>query len=209
MAAVLKQAPAIALPALPWSPDALEPMISARTIVIHHGRHHRAYVDKLNEVITGTDFAGMSLEDIVRATAPRPGGPAQPTIFNNAAQAWNHGFYWTSLTPRRTAPSAALARRLDSDLGGLDAAKDALREAAMGQFGSGWAWLILDGAKLKVEATANAETPTARGATCLLAIDVWEHAYYLDRENKRDAYVDVVVDRLLDWDQASRLLADA
>ena len=172
--ATIRKAPATAsvaieLPALPWPANALEPLISARTIEIHHGKHHRAYVDKLNEAIAGTEYADMTLDEIVRAVAPGPGRPRQPAIFNNAAQAWNHAFYWTSLSPRPTAPSKTLARRLDDDLGGLEGAKAELRKAAIEHFGSGWAWLVLDGAKLKVEATADAATPMARGATCLLA----------------------------------------
>jgi len=205
MGAILKEAAALELPPLPWAPDALEPVISRRTIEFHHGRHHRTYLEKLAKAIKGTEFEDESLETMVQATAPgRPG--AKPAIFNNAAQAWNHAFYWESLAPRPSGPSRELTKRLDADLGGLDAAKKALGKAATEHFGSGWAWLFVEGDKLRIAATGNAETPMQRGATCLLTIDVWEHAYYLDRQDKRAAYVEATIDKLLDWDRASRRL---
>jgi len=203
------EAAAIALPPLPWAPDALEPAISRRTIEFHHGHHHKTYVEKLVKAIAGTEHEGRSLEAIVRATAPGAAAGGTPEIFNNAAQAWNHAFYWESLAPRPSGPSSELKRRLDEDLGGLDSAKKALNKAAVGRFGSGWAWLTVENGKLRIESTSNAETPMQRGVTCLLTIDVWEHAYYLDRQDKRAEYVDAVVDKLLDWERASRRLGEA
>ena len=203
------EATAITLPPLPWAPDALEPSISRRTIDFHYNRHHKGYVDNLVKAIAGTEHEGRSLEAIVRATAPGAAAGGTPEIFNNAAQAWNHTFYWESLAPRPAGPSSELKKRLESDLGGLDAAKAALKKAAVGRFGSGWAWLTVENGKLRIESTANAETPMQRGVTCLLTVDVWEHAYYLDQQNKRAAYVDAVVDNLLDWERASRRLGEA
>ena len=175
----------IELPNLPYPSNALEPWISARTVEIHHGKHHRAYVDKANELI---GEGGGSLEEIIVRTA---GDPATKVLFNNAAQAWNHAFYWRSLRPR----SGAAPREL-SKLG------EALKTAAIGHFGSGWAWLVRDGAGLKVIATSNADTPIAHGLTPLLAIDVWEHAYYLDYQERRAAHIGAVVDNLLNWEFA-------
>jgi Fe-Mn family superoxide dismutase len=202
MAVNLKPRSVIALPTLPWEPDALEPMISAKTIEIHHGKHHRTYVDKLNEAIAGTDFAGMSLEDIVRATAPRPGKPAQPTIFNNAAQAWNHTFFWACLSPKGGAPKGQLATALERDLGGYEMFKDEFVKAGAEHFGSGWVWLVLDKGKLSIETGHDAVTPLAQGKTCILTIDLWEHAYYLDYQNNREGFLKQVSEKLLNWDFA-------
>ena len=180
----------IQLPALPYPSDALEPHISARTLAHHHGKHHRAYVDKTNALTGG---AGGTLEEIIVRSA---GDPSKKVLFNNAAQAWNHAFYWRSLRPKAPSVPQAFARYVD-----------ALKAAALGHFGSGWAWLVRDGADIKVLTTANADTPLVHGLTPLLVIDVWEHAYYLDRQERRAEYVGVVVDRLLDWDFAAAQLA--
>ncbi|HEY3359662.1 MAG TPA: superoxide dismutase [Polyangia bacterium] len=193
----------LTLPPLPYAENALEPAISARTLSFHYGKHHRAYVENTAKAVAGTPLAGQPLEAIVRAAAA---DPAKSVLFNNAAQAWNHAFYWRSLGPKASAPDAKLKARLDRDLGGVAGAKKALAAAATTQFGSGWAWLVLEGGKLKVVKTANADTPLVHGQTPLLTIDVWEHAYYLDYQNKRPDYVTAVLDRLLQWDFASRNL---
>jgi Fe-Mn family superoxide dismutase len=207
VAAAAPSAPAasLALPPLPYAQDALAPTISARTISFHYDKHHRAYVENTAKAVAGTPLAGLPLEDIVRGAAGTPPTP----LFNNAAQAWNHAFYWRSLAPRPTRPGRALERRLAADLGGLAGAKRALAEAATTVFGSGWAWLVLAGGKLAVVKTANADTPLVHGQTPLLALDVWEHAYYLDYQNRRPEYVQGVLDRLLNWDFAGENLARA
>lgn len=189
----------VKFPDLPYSPAALEPHISAETLEFHHGRHHRGYVKKTNELIAGTALEGASLIEIVRA-ASADSAPAG--LFNNAAQAWNHEFYWNSMRPKGGgAPPAAIARMIERDFGGYDAFKTAFTKAGQNQFGSGWAWLVLSGEKLSVAATANAGTPlTDAGATPLLTMDVWEHAYYLDARNDRAKYIAAFVDHLLNWD---------
>jgi Fe-Mn family superoxide dismutase len=195
----------IVLPPLPWAETALQPTISARTIGFHHGKHHRAYVTKTVALIQGTDLEKLPLAEIVRRTAGRP---ERAAIFDNAAQVWNHSFYWSSLRPKPAAPSGALLRRL-GDLGGVAGAKKELVQAGLAQFGSGWAWLVSDGGKLKVVKTPNAETPLTTGATPLLCIDVWEHAYYLDYQNRRGDYLTAVVDHVLDWGFAAKNLRAA
>jgi Fe-Mn family superoxide dismutase len=184
------------LPALPWARHALEPLISKRTIELHHGKHHRTYVEKLNELVAGSDLERLPLQEVVKRTHD---DPARAEVFNNAGQALNHAFYWESLTPKPGKPSEALRRLLDRDLGGYDAFVAAFTEAATGQFGSGWAWLVLDGGKLGIETTANADSPLAHGRTPLLAVDVWEHAYYLDYQNRREEHVRAVVEKRLNW----------
>ncbi|MGZ5032924.1 MAG: superoxide dismutase [Usitatibacter sp.] len=195
------------LPALPWEESALDPIISARTIGLHHGKHHASYVKNLNELVAGTRLADVSLEQVIAETV---GKADQKKIFNNAAQAWNHTFYWNSLRRGSTgAPSADLARRIESDLGGLARFKEDFANAAVECFGSGWAWLAERDGKLEIIATSNAGTPITMGATPLLAIDVWEHAYYLDYENRRPEYAKAVIDRLLNWDFAQQQLERA
>ena len=185
------------LPALPYADNALDPVISAHTISFHYGKHHKAYVDNLNKLVVGTEFAGLSLEKIIIETA---GKTDKAAIFNNAAQTWNHTFYWSSLTPKGCGQlPAALKKKIESSFGTLDACKKELVAAAMSQFGSGWAWLVLDGDKLKVVKTSNADSPLTKGMKPLLTIDVWEHAYYLDYQNRRTDYVNAVVDRLINW----------
>jgi Fe-Mn family superoxide dismutase len=193
----------LALPPLPFADGALQPYVSARTLGVHHGRHHRAYVDNLVKLVRGTPLEPLGLDEIVRRTAGRA---AEAAIFNNAAQAWNHTFYWRSLTPKGGAPAGRLLERLRLDLGGPTDAKKALVQAGLAQFGSGWVWLVLDGGRLRVTKTANAESPLTGAAIPLLTIDVWEHAYYLDYQNRRGDYLAAVVDHLLNWDFATRNL---
>jgi Fe-Mn family superoxide dismutase len=192
------------LPSLPYANDALEPVISANTIGFHFGKHHRAYIDNLNKLVAGTEFADLSLEKIIAGTA----GKADKTaIFNNAAQAWNHAFYWRSLRPKGGGePPAGLGQRIEASFGTLDACKKELAAAATTQFGSGWAWLVLDGNKLKVVKTGNADVPMTNGMKPLVTIDAWEHAYYLDYQNRRADYVNAVLDRLVNWDFAAENL---
>ena len=198
----------IELPNLPYAHEALEPVISAATLRIHHGKHHRTYVDKLNALVKDTDLAGGTLEAIVKQSARRRAAePAMAAVFNNAAQAWNHAFYWKSLRPRGgPAPQGKLAALITSSFGSHAGFAEALKSAATSHFGSGWAWLVLDCGALSIVTTANADTPIVRGETPLLVIDVWEHAYYLDHQERRAAYVTGVVDHLLDWDFAARNL---
>jgi len=192
------------LPPLPYADDALAPVISANTIGFHYGRHHRGYLDNLNKLIAGTAFADMPLEKIVAATA---GKADQTAIFNNAAQTWNHTFYWQSLRPGGGGePPAALRQRIEAAFGSVDACRKELSAAAVGQFASGWAWLVADGATLKVTRTGNADTPLTTGLKPLLTIDVWEHAYYLDYQNRRADYVNAVIDKLLNWEFAAKNL---
>jgi Fe-Mn family superoxide dismutase len=189
------------LPPLPYAANALEPVISANTISFHYGKHHKAYIDNLNKLIDGTDLAGMPLDKIMAATA---GKSDKVAIFNNAAQAWNHAFYWQSLKPNGGGePPAALKQKIDSSFGSVDACKKELAAAATGQFGSGWAWLVLDGGKLKVVKTSNADNPMTQGMKPLLTIDVWEHAYYLDYQNRRADYVSAVIEKLVNWQFAA------
>jgi Fe-Mn family superoxide dismutase len=190
-----------ALPPLPYAENALEPVISANTVKLHYGKHHKSYVDTLNTLVVSTPFAEMTLEQIIRSTA---GKAEHAPIFNNAAQAWNHAFYWRSLAPNGARiPPAALKAQIASSFGDLEALKKELGTAATTQFGSGWAWLVLDGAKLKVVKTGNAENPLTAGMKPLLTIDVWEHAYYLDFQNRRPDYVKRILDELINWEFAA------
>jgi len=185
------------LPPLPFADNALDPVISANTLSFHYGKHHKAYVDNLNKLVAGTEFADLSLEQVITATAGRAD---KAGIFNNAAQIWNHTFYWNSLAPKGGGePPVALKQKIEASFGSLDACKQELATAATTQFGSGWAWLALDGDKLKVVKTANANVPLTEGMKPLLVIDVWEHAYYLDYQNRRADYVNAVLDKLVNW----------
>lgn len=199
---------AFTLPDLPYAKDALAPHISAETLDFHHGKHHNAYVGKLNGLIDGTELADKSLEDIIKISAD---DAAQAGIFNNAAQIWNHTFYWHSMAPNGGgAPSGELAELIDRDFGSLDAFKTAFADAGATQFGSGWAWLVLANGKLEVRKTLNAETPlTEDGVTPLLTMDVWEHAYYIDFRNARPSYIDTFLDTLINWDFAAQNLQAA
>jgi Fe-Mn family superoxide dismutase len=185
------------LPSLSYAQSALEPVISAKTISFHYGKHHKGYVDNLNKLTAGTEFSGMPLEKIIIATA---GKSDKTAIFNNASQAWNHAFYWNSLTPNGGGEiPVALKTKIEASFGTVDAFKTELAAAATTQFGSGWAWLVLDGDKLKVVKTSNADSPLTRGMKPLLTIDVWEHAYYLDYQNRRVDYVNAVLEKLINW----------
>ena len=185
------------LPPLPYAANALDPVISTNTIGFHYGKHHKGYVDTLNKLIAGTELANHSLEKLIAETA---GKADKVAIFDNAAQTWNHTFYWRSLRPKGGGePPAALKQRIEASFGNLDACKKELATAATTEFGSGWAWLVLEADKLKVVKTANAETPLTKGVKPLLTIDVWEHAYYLDYQNRRADYVNAVLDKLINW----------
>jgi Fe-Mn family superoxide dismutase len=189
------------LPALPYAEDALAPVISAQTLKLHHGKHHKKYIDTTNQLLEKEPLQANSpdsLEDVVKR--------AKGKLFNNAAQAWNHDFYWHSLSPKRQRPSGALLHRLEKDFGSYERFADSFGAAANGQFGSGWAWLVDKDAKLAVMATSNADTPMAHGIKCLLTLDVWEHAYYVDYRNERERYVSAVLDRL-NWEFAEKNLA--
>jgi superoxide dismutase, Fe-Mn family len=185
------------LPPLPYAEDALAPVISAETLRLHHGKHHKKYVDTMNQLLEKEPIQASTLEEVVRA--------AKGKLFNNAAQAWNHDFYWHSLSPKRQRPAGALLHRLEKDFGSYEKFADAFSQAAIGQFGSGWAWLVDKGGRLEVMATANADTPMAQGIRCLLTLDVWEHAYYVDYRNERERYVSAILERL-NWDFAERNL---
>ena len=189
------------LPALPYADHALDPVISANTLGFHHGKHHRAYVDNLNKAIAGTPYADMKLEQIIAATY---GVADKSAVYNNAAQHWNHSFYWRSLRPQGGGePPAALRLKLESSFGSVDACRKELQAAATTQVGSGWAWLVQDGGRLAVVKTGNADSPLSKGQRPLLTIDVWEHAYYLDYQNKRADYVSAVIGKALDWQFAA------
>jgi len=204
MNTVAVASPSIALPALPYPQNALDPVISANTLGFHYGKHHKTYVDTLNKLIAGGEFADLPLEQIIKATS---GKPDHAAIFNNAAQVWNHTFYWHSLKPKGGGePPAALKRLLESTFGSVEACKKELATAAVGQFGSGWAWLVQDGGKLKVVKTGNAETPLTGSSKPLLTIDVWEHAYYLDYQNRRVDYVNALLEKLVNWEFAAENL---
>jgi len=196
------------LPPLPYADDALAPHISAETISFHYDKHHNAYVVNLNKLVADTEFEGKSLEDIMNATA---GDSAKAGVFNNAAQIWNHTFYWNSMAPNGGGkPTGDLAAKIDADFGSFDAFADAFKTAGATQFGSGWAWLVLnrDG-KLEVVKTLNAECPLTEGLTPLLTMDVWEHAYYIDFQNRRPDYISTFLESLVNWDFAAENLAAA
>ena len=193
------------LPPLPYADTALEPLISANTLSFHYAKHHKTYVDNLNKLVEGKDLASMSLEEIIMASS---GKADMAGVFNNAAQVWNHTFYWNSLKPNGGGkPTGAIAAAIDKDLGGYDKFKTDLSAAAVTQFGSGWAWLVSDSGTLKIVKTGNAEVPLTKGQKPLLTIDVWEHAYYLDYQNLRVKYVETLIDKLLNWDFANQNFA--
>lgn len=199
--------PLLTLPPLPYEEGALEPVISQRTVNFHYQKHHRGYVDNLNKLLAGNSLATMGLEQIVRQTA---GDLEHHTIFNNAAQAWNHAFYWRSLRPGGGGqPTGDLAQRINAAFGNFATFRELFAKVAISEFGSGWGWLVAEGGKLKVVQTNNAEMPLTRGQVPLLTIDVWEHAYYLDYQNRRADYVYAVIDKLLNWEFAAENLARA
>ena len=196
---------AIQLPDLPFAKDALAPIISANTLDFHYGKHHRAYVDNANKLIAGTELESMSLEGIIKKTA---GDAAKVGIFNNTAQIWNHSFYWQCLKPGGGGvPTGAIGTKIIAAWGSYDKFVEELKTAGTTQFGSGWAWLVLDSGQLKIVKTANADTPIAHGLKPLLTLDVWEHAYYLDYQNRRPDYLAAVIDKLINWDFVNSCLA--
>ncbi len=191
----------IKLPDLPYAADALEPHVSARTLEFHHGKHHKAYVDKLNTAIAGSAYEGQALEAIIAASH----AAEDKGVFNNAAQAWNHTFLWNSMSPTGGGkPAGALAAAIDARFGDLGSFREQFKAAAMGQFGSGWTWLVRKAGELEIVSTGNAETPLTDNITPLLTLDVWEHAYYLDYQNRRDAYIDTYLSELINWDFAAQ-----
>lgn len=189
---------------LPYDESAMEPAISARTVGFHYHKHHKTYVETLNKLVTGTRYADMPLEQIVRTTANRA-DEKDKKLFNNAGQVWNHDFYWRSLSPRSTKPSGKLAHAIEHDFGGLDELLKQFAQAGTEQFGSGWAWLVSNSGKLSICKTGNALDPMARHINCLLTIDVWEHAYYLDYQNERAKYLKAVLGKL-NWEFAAENL---
>jgi Fe-Mn family superoxide dismutase len=191
---------AFELPALPYAQDALAPTISAETMEYHYGKHHQTYVDNLNKAVAGTADENASLEDIIMK--------AEGPLFNNAAQVWNHTFFWNSLAPNGGGqPTGAIADRIAADFGGYDAFRAQITDAGLTQFGSGWAWLVEKDGKLAIMKTPNADLPMKHGAKALFTIDVWEHAYYIDYRNARAKFIEVVLDKLINWDFVNANLA--
>ncbi|MCL2468690.1 MAG: superoxide dismutase [Alphaproteobacteria bacterium] len=196
------------LPPLPYAQDALEPHISRQTLEYHHGKHHKAYVDNLNKLVVGTAYEHEeSLETIIQKTAQNE---KEVGIFNNAAQVWNHSFFWHSMKPRGGGrPSGTMLRRLEQDFGSYEAFAELFQKEGLAQFGSGWVWLVESAGKLAVVRTANAANPSIKGQKPLLTCDVWEHAYYLDYQNRRPDFLKVFLENLADWDFAEKNLAAA
>ena len=191
---------AFELPALPYAQDALAPTISAETMEYHYGKHHQTYVDNLNKAVAGNADENASLEDIIMK--------AEGPLFNNAAQVWNHTFFWNSLSPNGGGqPTGAIADRIAADFGGYDEFRAQITDAGLTQFGSGWAWLVEKDGKLAIMKTPNADLPMKHGAKALFTIDVWEHAYYIDYRNARAKFIEVVLDKLINWDFVNANLA--
>jgi len=206
MQAAMKQEtmPPFTLPDLPYAAKALEPYITAETLSFHHGKHHQAYVTNLNNLLKDSPLNGKSLEEIIKASAK---DTAQAGIFNNSAQVWNHTFYWNSMKPNGGgAPKGKIADKITKDFGSYDKFVEAFKQAGATQFGSGWAWLVLDGDTLKVTKTGNADLPMVHGQKALLTMDVWEHAYYLDYQNRRPDYISTFLEKLVNWDFAEKNL---
>jgi Fe-Mn family superoxide dismutase len=198
---------AFELPPLPYDKNALAPHISANTLDFHHGKHHQAYVTNLNNLVKDKPLAGHGLEDIITSTF---GKADQIGVFNNAAQVWNHTFFWHCMKPGGGgAPSGEVAAAIDASFGSMDKFKEEFKTACVTQFGSGWGWLVADGGKLAVMKTPNAENPMAHGKTALLTCDVWEHAYYLDYQNRRPDFVQAFMDSLINWDFVAENLKKA
>ncbi len=198
---------AYTLPALPYDYTALEPHISKQTLEFHHDKHHAGYVSKYNDAIKGTDYDNQAIEDVIKAIA---GDDSKAGLFNNAAQAWNHSFYWNCIKPGGGGtPTGALADKITADFGSYDAFKTEFLAAGGAQFGSGWAWLVLDNGTLKVTKTGNAGNPLTQGQVPLLTMDVWEHAYYLDYQNRRPDYAKTFVESLINWDFVNEQFAKA
>jgi Fe-Mn family superoxide dismutase len=197
----MRNAMAFELPPLPYAANALEPHMSANTFSFHHAKHHNAYVTNLNNLIKDTDLASKGLEEIIKAVA---GDASKAGVFNNAAQVWNHTFFWSSMKPGGGGkPAGDLLARIETDFGSFDKFKEDFKNAAVTQFGSGWAWLVEEKGALKIVKTGNADTPLAHGQKALLTVDVWEHAYYLDFQNRRPDYVQTFLDHLANWDFAT------
>lgn len=195
---------AITLPDLPYGRDALEPYISAKTLEFHHDKHHQVYVTNLTKLIAGTDLENMSLEDIIKKSS---GDAARAGIFNNAAQVWNHTFYWNCMKKNGGGrPGEKLMPKIEASFGSFDTFVEEMKSAAVTQFGSGWAWLVLDGGTVKIMKTSNADNPLAHGQRAILTIDVWEHAYYLDYQNRRPDYVAAFFEKLVNWDYVESLI---
>jgi Fe-Mn family superoxide dismutase len=193
------------LPVLPYKDNELAPHISSQTIGVHYGKHHKAYVDKTNAAIEGSELADLSLEELIKKVA---GQADKAGLFNNAAQVWNHSFYWTSMRPGGGGqPGGELKQKIEQAFGGYDQFREKFAAAAAGQFGSGWAWLVNNQGKLEIMATGNADTPLIKGVTPLITIDVWEHAYYLDYQNRRPDYINTYLDHLVNWDFAAENLS--
>jgi Fe-Mn family superoxide dismutase len=194
----------ITLPELPYPKNALAPHISERTLDFHHGKHHNTYVTNLNKLIEGTELAGEKLESIIEKTA---GDSSKAGIFNNAAQVWNHSFYWQSMKPNGGgSPAGAIAEKINADFGSYEKFAEEIKNAGFTQFGSGWAWLVMKGDKLEITKTSNADTPLAHGLKPLLTVDVWEHAYYLDYQNRRPDYLSAFIEHLINWDFVNSLI---
>lgn len=188
---------------LPYDSNALEPHVSEETLSYHYGRHHKGYVDKLNKLIEGTSFADMALERMIAKARTR----AEIDVLNNALQAWNHAFLWESMTPDGGGkPDGRIKELVETHYGNLDAFKDEFRKAALGLFGSGWVWLVVDRGELRIITTGNADSPIGTRLVPLLVLDVWEHAYYLDYQNDRKRYVDAFLDKLINWKFAAENL---
>ncbi len=195
------------LPPLPYDYTALEPSISQNTLEFHHDKHHAAYVSKYNDAVKGTELDSKPIEEVIKTIA---GNPEKQGLFNNAAQAWNHSFYWQCMKPTGGGtPTGELAQKIEADFGSFEKFAAAFKAAGATQFGSGWAWLVKDGDRLKVTKTLNAENPLTSGQIPLLTMDVWEHAYYLDYQNKRPAYIDDFLGKLVNWDFVAKNLANA
>jgi Fe-Mn family superoxide dismutase len=194
-------------PALPYDNTALEPHVSKSTLEFHYGKHHAAYITNYNKAVEGTELDSKPIEEVIKAIA---GDASKAGIFNNAAQAWNHTFYWNSIKPNGGGtPTGALADKINADFGSFEKFVEAFKQAGATQFGSGWAWLVLDNGTLKVTKTSNADNPITAGQVPLLTMDVWEHAYYLDYQNKRPDYIDTFITKLINWDFAAANLAAA
>jgi Fe-Mn family superoxide dismutase len=196
---------AFQLPPLPWAEDALEPVYSARTVSFHYGKHHQAYVDNLNKLVAGTDLESKSLEEVIGAVA---GDPAKVGVFNNAAQVWNHTFFWNGMKPGGGgAPVGDVADKIAAAFGDYPTFVEQFKAAGVGRFGSGWAWLVVEDGALKIVSTPNAEMPAPPKQTALLTVDVWEHAYYLDYQNRRPDWVQAFFDKLVNWEFVARNLS--
>jgi Fe-Mn family superoxide dismutase len=198
---------AFELPPLPYPKNALEPYTSARTLEFHHGKHHQAYVTTLNGLIEGSPMERQSLEELIKSAYK---DESKTAVFNNAAQAWNHTFFWNCMKPKGGgSPSGDIAQAIERDLGGFAKFEEDFKKAAVGQFGSGWAWLVVDKGKLKITHTPNGVDPLALGQTALLTCDVWEHAYYLDYQNRRPDFAQAFLDHLINWDFVAQNLTKA